>query len=103
MKPTVEKVNCLNRNTVPPEGETIADDFEIEKMAPLIHDMTIYLRKKEDCPFNRGNWMIDIRLINGALWSLKLPKEMKKAEVMNHVQPLIDSLKKINNSMDESK
>lgn len=95
MKIIGEKVECSNRYEIPLEGETIADDFKIELMLPHIDTVNYYLRKQEECPFNRGNWIIDIRFIEGNLFCIKLPKEMTEENVIKFIKPLTDLLNKV--------
>ena len=91
----VEKVDCLNRLSIPLDGETIADDFEIEAMAPLIKEMLVYYRSEEERPFNRGNWIVDVRLKNMYLFSIRLPQEMEEKHIENYVAPLAEILRKL--------
>ena len=95
----IEEVECSNRKEIPLENETIADDFEIEKMAPFIKQVSVYLRDSFECPFGRGNWMIDMRFLDGRLFSIKLPKQMKEDDIKKFVQPLIDILDKKNDKL----
>jgi hypothetical protein len=88
----VKSVECINRNSIPPENETIADDCQIEKLISNLKSIDVYFRDKEVCPFNRGNWIIDMLFDNGLLFSLKLPKEMDETHVMKWIKPLYDGL-----------
>lgn len=99
MKFIVEKFECLNRLSIPPEGKTIADEFDIDKMVPLISRVDVYLRDPATCPFGRGNWMIDIRFSAGNLFSIKLPKEMKEDQVDKFIEPLVNLLEESKKSI----
>ena len=92
MKTILKEVKCLNRNDIPKKGETIADDFHLEKLVPNVLEMNVYIRDEDECPFHRGNWMIDIDLIDGTTFAIKLPKEMAEEDVKNFIKPLVDLL-----------
>ncbi len=81
-------VDSINRKDIPKENETIEDDLEVDHIVPHIKEMVVYFRDKESCPFNRGNWMIDILTYNNQLHCIKLPKEMSEKEVMRYLEPL---------------
>lgn len=86
----IEEVQGYNKISIPDEDETIGDFLNLEELAPVIKEVMIYERPKEACPFARGNWVIDTRLKNGQLTSIKLPLKMKEEQVMRYVKPLID-------------
>lgn len=62
------------------------DKFPIERAVGLY----VYLRDERDCPFARGNWMIDIVFDDGEIQCIKLPKEITEEQVNKWLQPLID-------------
>lgn len=87
-------VECKNRTYVPLKDETIFTDFDKNILLPVIKFITIYYRDPRDCPYARGNWMIDMTLIDNNVFCYKLPKEMKEEDFMNYCQPLIDEMDK---------
>jgi len=92
MKMAIVETNGINRKDIPTEKETIDDDLEIDIMLSHIKEMIVYFRPAEKCPFNRGNWVIDIIMLNNQLFCIKLPKEMTEAELMRYLKPLTDKL-----------
>ncbi len=92
MKQEMRHVDVSVRNSIPKEDETILTDAHIDM--DLIVRMDVYFRKPEDCPFNRGNWVIDIYSPYDQLFCLKLPKEMAKEQVLSYIKPITDELNK---------
>jgi hypothetical protein len=90
----IENVKCLNRTTAPPDDANIIDDVGLsaEAISGII-TITIYKRLPEDCPFARGNWMIDLKFKDGCTYCVKLPCSMSEEQVKKFCQPLIDILK----------
>ncbi len=81
------------RSTIPKEHETILDDFEfnLKKLKQICIGLNIYQRSPEDCPFGRGNWVIDLMdRHNMRGLSIKLPLKMTKAQVDAYCKPLLD-------------
>jgi hypothetical protein len=93
MELKVTKVDCFNRDSIPDENETIADDLNFDELVKNIKSMNIYFRYPRDCPFARGNWLIDLQFKDGGLLCLKLPKEMTEEKVHKFCHPLIDYFK----------
>jgi hypothetical protein len=89
MQITGENVDCLNRNNVPDKHETIME--VIDKVDDVI-SIDIYLRESIDCPFGRGNWLIDVRFKDKSLVCIKLPKEMSQEAVNAYCQPLLKGI-----------
>jgi hypothetical protein len=87
-----QAVHCLNRRNVPRPDENIIDDVGLtEEAIKLIDHISIYKRNPEDCPFARGNWMIDMHAEDcHVLLCVKLPLEMSHDAVMHFCQPLLD-------------
>ena len=44
---------------------TTADSLDLDKLIPIIHSASYYLRSPHDCPLGRGNWMLDIEAKDG--------------------------------------
>lgn len=91
----IKGVDCLVRNTPLDKDENILDLL-------LLHDIEviaieIHLRNKVDCPFNRGNWIIDLTFKDGSMVCLKLNKDISENDVMNYCKPLIDKIQRTKN------
>lgn len=91
MKIFAELVEGLSRSSIPEKGTTVLDDMDIN--VPFIAFVDIYRRNKEDCPFNRGNWICDITFKDGELVCLKLPLEMPETDLLIYFKPIISHLK----------
>ena len=91
MKFELRKIDCKVREAIPNENETILSDYPIDKVIPSIKEFSVYFREKKACPFNRGNWIIDI-VINTSegekFYCIKLPSEMTEDSVKKYVEPL---------------
>jgi len=86
-------VNAMYRGTIPSKDETIKDDFDIVAIAKVTKRISVYVRNKEDCPLNRGCWVIDFFHDSECLlpiFCLKFPLEMKKEDVERWLKPLTD-------------
>lgn len=88
----MQSVQSLNKHAPPLPGETIADDFDVVAIVEAGLSISVYPRAKEDCPFNRGNWIIDFKLGGDVKFCLKLPIQMKEEEVLSWLKPLTDKL-----------
>lgn len=88
-----QNVPCLDRDSVPDENESIATDFEIDLFFPIISKVRGYLRTKEECPFARGNWIIDITFNHSDIFCIKLPIEMTEENFLKYSKPLMDKFK----------
>jgi len=89
MKIGIVKVQAYNRDSIPEDNVTIADDLDLDKLCPNIKSVEYYLRSKEDCPLGRGNWMLDITLKQGSLVAYKYPIEMLEEKFVKFIQPLL--------------
>lgn len=84
---------AVQRATVPPPETDIIEDVGFQPdVIGLIDRIDIYLRPKEKCPFNRGNWCIDICFNAGGILCVKLPKEMTREQVHKFCEPLKDKI-----------
>lgn len=95
-----KRIECLNRHNFPEKGETIADDFDLDSIVPLVAEVIIYSREKDVCPFERGNWIIDVEFLNKNIFCLKLPLKMTADEVMEWTKPLRDKLEEHKNKQE---
>ena len=96
---TVElhEVNCQVRDSIPEEGITIEELINMElikKYSEHILEACFYFRYPEDCPYNRGNWIFDIKFSNGNIACFKLPKEMTEEHVRKYLAPFFDVMNK---------
>lgn len=92
MKFELKTVNTFNRTKIPEEHETISDDVDIASLLPHIIKVDVYLRNPDECPKDRGNWMIDFGFKNGDIFSLKLPIQMTTDQIDRYMMPLTDIL-----------
>jgi hypothetical protein len=95
----IKKVHGMNRNSLPKENETIADDFNLDMLIKSSKEITIYYREPIDCPLGRGNWIIDFLFKNDELLCLKYPKEMSEEDFTLFLKPLIDKLENKKNNL----
>ncbi len=65
--------------------------INLKKLKQICIGLNIYQRSPEDCPFGRGNWVIDLMdRHNMRGLSIKLPLKMTKAQVDAYCKPLLD-------------
>jgi hypothetical protein len=87
----IMEVEGLTRKDIPKEGETILDDFGIN--FDTLIGLHVYYRSPEQCPWGRGNWIIDMSFDNtDKIFCLRLPKDMEKEKVINFVKPVSEIL-----------
>ncbi|HEY2811795.1 MAG TPA: hypothetical protein VGJ00_10465 [Rhabdochlamydiaceae bacterium] len=89
-----EKVQGYNHSEMPEAGETIADSWDLDILLPMIRSASYYFRSPQDCPFARGNWLLDIRMKDGQLLCFKFPKEMTEKRFIEFLQPLLLKMNK---------
>ncbi len=92
MELKLQKINAYNRDSIPEENATIEDDLYLDMMIPLISNVEWYFRSPEACPFARGNWMLDLHMIDGSINAFKFPKEMKEEQFVAFIKPLLDRM-----------
>lgn len=92
----LKKVDCFLRESIPTNQETILTDFDIKP--ENIVSLKVYFRSPQDCPFGRGNWIIDAVNIQNKVECIKLPKEMTEEQVLAFIKPLTDILDKRKNA-----
>lgn len=92
MQFSVKKVYGFNHPNPPVENETIEDSLDIDKLIPIIGSTSYYLRKPQDCPVGRGNWVLDIEDKDGQIYCFKYPKEMSEQRFVEFIQPLLSRL-----------
>lgn len=93
MKLKIQQVDCQVREDIPPENETIEEDFHLDILVSMIAEINWYFRLPEECPFNRGNWILDITLLDGTLKCFKFRKEMSEERFREFLKPLLDAVK----------
>lgn len=87
---SISPVDCLNRSSIPDKSEDIFTDFpDLRSAVELISRVSCYPRSARDCPFGRGNFMIDIYDMDGNIRCIKLPKEMEESHFFDYVRPLM--------------
>lgn len=94
LKISMQKIDCKVRHAIPPEDKDITEiiAFPIEYLKICLSNIEIYLRSPEDCPYARGNWIIDLIFKDGRVLCIKLPKEMEKSDVLRYCAPLLEFL-----------
>ncbi len=67
------------------------DDWVNFSVLPFEHlsQVKVYKRPKEECPFNRGNWVCDIIFDDGKIIVIKLPLKMTQEQVDVFCEPLL--------------
>jgi hypothetical protein len=92
MNVKMQEVHGFNHAAIPEAHETIADSLDIDKLIPIIHCASYYLRSPEDCPLARGNWMLDIEAKDGQMYCFKYPKEMTEERFIKFLEPLLSRM-----------
>jgi len=85
------EIYSINRSSAPLPNETIKDDMDIEGLLKLFKTYKVYSRSKEECPFHRGNWVIDFFTPDNSTipgFCVKLPAYMTEEEVLKWLEPL---------------
>jgi len=90
MESKFEKVDSLVYIRPISDEETIADQLRMSELEKDMRGFSYYLRAPEDCPYNRGNWIVDIEFNDGAAVFLKYPREMTKERFEKFIKPLKD-------------
>lgn len=85
---SAQEVECSVRHTVPKDGETIEEIINLDVVLKEGHSVNWYRRPPEDCPFARGNKIIDIHFKNGSILCIKLPLETTDEQVKKYLEPL---------------
>lgn len=88
-------VQTMNKKDIPLPNETIEDDINIDELSKVISSFNVYSRSKEECPWNRGNWIIDFFSSGNPfpMFSLKLPIIMTKEALAQWLLPLREKIK----------
>lgn len=92
-----QSVECIVRDEIPFENETIEDDIDIKSLCKFISGFNVYRRDEMNYPVLRGNWIIDFLDKNDIFLCLKLPVEMTESQVQSWIKPLADRFKLIKN------
>ena len=90
IKFAAKEFHCYVSDKIPIDHETIADELNINYLVDMSFRISYYLRSQEDCPFGRGNWIIDFELKNGQLIAFKYPKDISVDDFNKFIKPLID-------------
>lgn len=88
MEIAIQKVDGIVIHDVPTDKIDTWVNFDV---LPFRHiqSIQVYSRSKEECPFNRGNWVVDIIFDDGRIMALKLPLKMSKKQVHIFCEPLM--------------
>ncbi len=92
---TIREVEALNRQEIPGPEDDISEiiDLTPEEISKIT-GIDIYMRDANACPLARGNWIIDITQKNGGIMCIKLPKQMKREDVLQYALPLINLIRR---------
>jgi|FreactTroBogLake_1042271.scaffolds.fasta_scaffold10853_2 hypothetical protein len=93
----INNVDCFVKKNIPKENETIEDEFNLKGLLKIIQCINHYYRKPEDCPFGRGNWILDIYTKEGSIKCFKYPIKMTEEHFISYLKPLLDKLTKSTN------
>lgn len=90
----IKEVGGFTRRTIPDKSEDISEIVNINHIIDynLLRYVHIYLRSPEECPFARGNWMVEMYSSDENITIIRLPKEMQKEEVIRYCDPLLRRL-----------
>jgi hypothetical protein len=92
MKVIYEIIDCLDRYCIPDNNENILTDFHSQLLKDCLY-AEIYFRENDEHHLGESRWICDIKMKNGRLLSIKLPKEMERNKVDDYFQPLLSYLK----------
>jgi hypothetical protein len=92
MKVKIQKVDGWHQDTIPEENETIEDSIYLDELMTVLKSVSFYLRPARDCPFGRGNWVVDLTLKDDNIICIKYPIEMTDTELRRFLKPLLDRL-----------
>lgn len=87
---TARYVDSKVLNRIPDDNETIEDFIDLNKTMPHVASIAYYFRAPEDCPFARGNWILDLKLKDGNITCFKFPKEMSEDHFLKFLIPLLN-------------
>lgn len=88
-----KSVQCFVAERIPRDDEVISDDLRIDELMKITNSISYYFRDPNDCPFGRGNWILDLHLNDGQTWCFKYPIEMTIEHFLNYLKPLLDRFK----------
>jgi hypothetical protein len=94
MEVTLEEVDGQTLRYMPSEGETIADYLNLDELNKHMEAICVYQRSAEDCPWARGNWILDVRLKNDQLLCWRFPIEMSSKFAKKFFAPIVELDKK---------
>lgn len=90
MSITVKEIEGIVRNTPLNENETIVDLlYDIDKAVSDISYFEAYWRHKSECPFARGNLVIDITYKDDSIMCIKLLYETTPEQLCAFMHPLM--------------
>ncbi len=86
----VYEVDCHVYKKELKDGETIDEVLKIEQIKAYVEKIQIYFRDETQCPFGRGNWIIDLYFKNGQMTCLKFSPDITENRFKEFVKPLTD-------------
>lgn len=87
-----QNVECVCRAKIPVDNENIGEIVNIQALFKEEFSIHWYHRSAVDCPYGRGNAIIDIELKNGSIFCIKLPLETTKEQILNFIKPISEKL-----------
>lgn len=93
MQITGQNIHCFNMKRKLKQNETIKDVLNIDDIKKIISSVTFYYRPPRDCPLSRGNWILDLELLDGNIICYKFPKELSEDEFKSFLAPLLEVFK----------
>lgn len=91
---TIEVQEVVAFNYLQPiqDYDDVSVSLDMNLLIQNVKSLTFYFRSPEECPFGRGNWILDIIDKNDALHCYKYPASMTKERFERFLKPLLDRL-----------
>lgn len=86
----IQEVDCRVYKKELKDGETIDEILKLEQIKAYTEKIQIYFRGETQCPFDRGNWIIDLYFKNGQMICLKFSPDIPENRFKEFVKPLTD-------------
>lgn len=87
-----KQVGGITSHEIPDEDQTIDDAIHLHLIKPHIDHIEYYQRNAEDCPWARGNWIIDIYLLDGNIFCIRLPLSLSIERIKRYLIPVQEYL-----------
>lgn len=87
------EVNGFTMKVMPKNNETIEDHMYIDALLENGSSFTYYYREPHDCPFGKGNWILDMIGKDGEITCFRFPKQMTEKRFLKFLHPLLSRIK----------